>query len=385
MKRGGNKADGPDQRELLDRLRIDRSDDNDDREGGGRWWIVLFMFVCAVGAAAVVYFFWWPKPATDATIADADSTQTATSNSSSSGRQSGATPGTSGGAPVSAGGILSASGYITARRLATVSAEITGRVSEVLVEEGMTVEAGQVLARLDPTLAKIDLGIAGANVKSAQGALAAAESDRAEAQRILVRIQGLRRGDTASIADITKAEAAARATEARYAQAQGNLAGAQQSALRAQALLDKHEIRAPFAGIVTTRDAQPGEIVSPAAAGGGFTRTGICTIVDMTSLEVEVEVNEAFISRVKPRMKARATLDAYPDWQIPASVIAIIPTANRDKATVKVRVKIEASDPRILPDMAAKVEFFDREPPPLQPPPAASAPTAPAAAQGNLP
>ena len=384
MIRAGNKADAADQRELLDRLRIDRSDDDEDGEGGGRWWIVLFMFVCAAGAAAFVYFVWWPKPANDTTIADAGSAQPATSNSSSSSAPSGATPRTNGGAPVSVGGILSASGYITARRLATVSAEITGRVSEVLVEEGMTVEAGKVLARLDPTLAKIDLGIAAANVKSAQGALAAADSDRVEAQRILARIQGLRRGDTASVADITKAEAAARATEARYAQAQGNLAGAQQSLLRAQAMLDKHEIRAPFAGVVTTRDAQPGEIVSPAAAGGGFTRTGICTIVDMTSLEVEVEVNEAFISRVKPQMKARATLDAYPDWQIPASVIAIIPTANRDKATVKVRVRIEASDPRILPDMAAKVEFFDREPPPL-PAPATSAATAPATARGNSP
>ena len=146
-------------------------------------------------------------------------------------------------------------------------------------------------------------------------------------------------------------------------------------------MLDKHEIRAPFAGVVTTRDAQPGEIVSPAAAGGGFTRTGICTIVDMTSLEVEVEVNESFISRVKPQMKAQATLDAYPDWEIPASVIAIIPTANRDKATVKVRVKIEASDPRILPDMAAKVTFFDRGPPPQVAPPPNPAP----APQGTTP
>ena len=128
---------------------------------------------------------------------------------------------------------------------------------------------------------------------------------------------------------------------------------------RAKAILDKHEIRAPFAGMVTTKDAQPGEIVSPAAAGGGFTRTGICTIVDMSSLEVEVEVNESFISRVKPGQRASATLDAYPDWNIPASVAAIIPTANRDKATVKVRVALEAKDPRILPEMAAKVEFFD--------------------------
>ncbi len=369
MKNRGGKSADADKRELLDRLRIDRSDDDDyEDERGGRWWIVLFMFICAAGAAAFVYFYWWPRPH-DATVADnANPQETSAAPTASSGsRTSGTNP--SANPPPAPGGILSASGYITARRLATVSAEITGRVAEVRVEEGMTVEAGQVLARLDPTLAKIDLAIAAANVKSSQGALGAAESDRAEAQRILARINGLRRGDIASVADITKAEAAAKATESRYAQAQGSLAAAQQSLLRAQAVLDKHEIRAPFAGVVTTRDAQPGEIVSPAAAGGGFTRTGICTIVDMSSLEVVVEVNEAFISRVKPQMKAQATLDAYPDWEIPASVIAIIPTANRDKATVKVRVKIEASDPRILPDMAAKVTFFDRAPPQVAPPP----------------
>ncbi|MCE9521257.1 MAG: efflux RND transporter periplasmic adaptor subunit, partial [Alphaproteobacteria bacterium] len=256
-------------------------------------------------------------------------------------------------------GVLSASGYVTARRLATVSAEITGRIIEVLVEEGMSVEAGQGLARLDPTLAQIDLEIAEANVKSARGALGAAEADRAEAARALVRIQGLKAGEYSSTADNTRAQAAAASTESRYAQAQGNLASAEQALNRAKAILDKHEIRAPFAGMVTTKDAQPGEIVSPAAAGGGFTRTGICTIVDMNSLEVEVEVNESFISRVKPGQRASATLDAYPDWNIPASVAAIIPTANRDKATVKVRVALEAKDPRILPEMAAKVEFFD--------------------------
>jgi multidrug resistance efflux pump len=163
-------------------------------------------------------------------------------------------------------------------------------------------------------------------------------------------------------------------------QAQGNLRSAEQNAARSRALLDKHEIRAPFAGMVTTKDAQPGEIVSPSAAGGGFTRTGVCTIVDMKSLEVEVEVNEAYISRVKPGQRASATLDAYPEWEIPAKVAAIIPTANRDKATVKVRVAIETGDPRILPEMAAKVLFFDDTKQAAPSPPAA-----PATAQGNTP
>lgn len=349
-------GDGSGQRELLDRLRIDR--DEDDEEGGGRWLIVAFIFVCVLLVAGALYMFWPLKSDGETTVADTSQAPNAAGSPSAS-----APTGTAGSAPApagpSAGGVLSASGYVVARRLATVSAEITGRISEVLVEEGMTVEAGQVLARLDPTLAQIDLGIAEANVRAARGGLGAAEADRAEAKRALTRIQGLKAGDYSSTADNTRAQAAAQATEARHAQAQGNLASAEQALNRAKAILDKHEVRAPFAGVVTTKDAQPGEIVSPAAAGGGFTRTGICTIVDMNSLEIEVEVNESFISRVKPGQKASATLDAYPDWEIPASVTAIIPTANRDKATVKVRVAIEARDPRILPEMAAKVIFYD--------------------------
>jgi RND family efflux transporter MFP subunit len=243
---------------------------------------------------------------------------------------------------------------------------------EVLVEEGMTVTADQVLARLDPSLARIEVDSSQAGVRTARGAVSAAESDQAEAQRVLERIRGIK-SDFASKADNTRVEAAAKSAAARLVQAQGNLASAQQNLARARTLLDKHEIRAPFAGVVTTKDAQPGEIVSPSAAGGVFTRTGICTIVDMNSLEVEVEVNESFISRVKPGQKASATLDAYPEWEIPASVAAIIPTANRDKATVKVRVAIQTGDPRILPEMAAKVIFYDDAKPPS--PAAAPAPS----------
>ncbi len=346
-------GDGSGQRELLDRLHIDR--DEDEEEGGGRWLIVGFVLVCVLLVAGALYMFWPLKSGDETTVASDTPSIAATPNASP---PAGAAGSPRAAAPV-AGGVLSASGYVTARRLATVSAEITGRISEVLVEEGMTVEAGQVLARLDPTLAQIDLGIAEANVRSARGALGAAEADRAEAKRALTRIQGLKAGDYSSTADNTRAQAAAEATEARFAQAQGALGSAEQTLNRAKAILDKHEIRAPFAGVVTTKDAQPGEIVSPAAAGGGFTRTGICTIVDMNSLEVEVEVNESFISRVKPGQRASAALDAYPDWEIPASVTAIIPTANRDKATVKVRVALEAHDPRILPEMAAKVVFYD--------------------------
>lgn len=344
-------ADGPGQKELLNRLKINREEE--EEEGGSNRWLILgFVGIAALLATGAMYVF-WPKGEAPAAVAEAPAPST-----------------TPAAAPV-AGGVLSASGYVTARRLATVSAEITGRMSEVLIEEGMTVEAGQVLARLDSSLARTELGIAEGNLRSARGALAAAAADRAEAQRALLRVQGVNEKKFASTADLTRSQAAAASAEARYVQAQGGLASAQATFERSKTLLDKHEIRAPFGGVVTTKDAQPGEIVSPAAAGGGFTRTGVCTIVDMNSLEVEVEVNESFISRVKAGQRASATLDAYPDWDIPAKVVAIIPTANRDKATVKVRVGIEARDPRVLPEMAAKVLFFDdekKEAAPAEPP-----------------
>jgi HlyD family secretion protein len=357
-------ADG--QRELLDRLRINR-DDEEDEDGGNRWLIIGGGAVVVMLVVAAIYAF-WPSRAEETVAATETPAATGAANTAAG------TPGAAASTPAApaAGGVLSASGYVTARRLATVSAEITGRMEEVLVEEGMAVEAGQVLARLDTTLAKTELGIADGNLRSARGGLAVATADNNEAQRALVRVRGVAR-EYASVAENTRAQAAAEASAARLVQAQGGLRTAEETYARAKALLDKHEIRAPFGGVVTTKDAQPGEIVSPAAAGGGFTRTGVCTIVDMKSLEVEVEVNESFISRVRPGQKASATLDAYPDWEIPAKVAAIIPTANRDKATVKVRVAIQTGDPRILPEMAAKVIFYDEtktasEPPP--PPPA---------------
>jgi RND family efflux transporter MFP subunit len=353
---------GPGQKELLDRLKINRDEEEDDEGGGKRWLIAGLVTVCALLGVLALYTF-WPKGEAQTAAAETPAPDAAAG-----------TPGsTTAGTAIGSGGVLSASGYVTARRLATVSAEITGRIADVLIEEGMTVEAGQVLARLDDTLAKTDLGSAEGGVKSARGALTAAQSDSAEAERVLVRVRGVREKEFASVADITRAEAGAKAAAARLEQAEGNLKSAQNALARARVVLDKHTIRAPFGGVVTTKDAQPGEIVSPAAAGGGFTRTGICTIVDMNSLEIEVEVNESFISRVKAGQKASATLDAYPDLDIPAKVAAIIPTANRDKATVKVRVALETRDPRILPEMAAKVLFFDERaaeaPVPQAPPP----------------
>jgi HlyD family secretion protein len=252
---------------------------------------------------------------------------------------------------------LAASGYIVARRKATVAAEITGKVVEILIEEGMTVEAGQVLARLDSVLAEHDLALARSRVAAAEAASAAIAADLQDAERIVHRAQNLSRGNNISEADLTKAEAHVSILAAQLGQAKAQLETAKVDAERSAAVLEKHKIRAPFAGVVVDRSAQPGEMISPLSV-GGFTRTGICTIVDMDSLEIEVEVNEAFIGRVHAGGAVNAVLDAYPSWTIPAAVIAVVPTANRDKATVKVRVALKQKDPRILPDMAVKVTFL---------------------------
>lgn len=254
-------------------------------------------------------------------------------------------------------GTLAASGYVVARRKATVAAEITGKVLEVLIEEGMTVTEGQVVARLDSVLAESDLALARSRVEAAEAAIGAVNADLQDATRIHSRVQTLAQKNYATEAELTKAHARVGVLTAQLRQSQSVRDTARLDAERTASVLDKYKIRAPFAGVVIDRSAQPGEMISPMSV-GGFTRTGICTIVDMDSIEIEVDVNEAFIGRVVPGGQVSAVLDAYPDWTIPASVIAIVPTANREKATVKVRIRFERKDPRILPDMAVKVTFL---------------------------
>ncbi|MGY3546384.1 HlyD family secretion protein [Bradyrhizobium sp. USDA 4463] len=256
-------------------------------------------------------------------------------------------------------GSLIASGYVVARRKATVAAEVTGKVVELLVDEGMVVEAGQVLARLDDVLADKDYSLAQARAEASEAAMAAIAADLADAERILNRTQTLSGKNYATEADLTKAQARAGVLRAQLRQAEAQLAAARLEAQRFGEVLGKHRIRAPFGGVVVERSAQPGEMISPLSAGGGFTRTGICTIVDMDSIEIEVDVNEASIGRLHAGTRVEAVLDAYPDWRIPGAVIAIVPTANREKATVKVRVGMNVKDARILPDMAIKVTFLD--------------------------
>jgi len=254
---------------------------------------------------------------------------------------------------------LAASGYVVARRKATVAAEITGKVVAVLVEEGNLVKEGQVVARLDSILAEQDLALAKSRIESAEAAIAVISADLDDAIRIMTRARTLSQKSVMSEADLTKAEARAAVLGAQLRQYQAQHETARLDAQRNAAVLDKHQIRAPFDGIVIDKSAQPGEMISPMSAGGGFTRTGICTIVDMDSIEIEVDVNEAFIGRLGAGGAVDAVLDAYPDWTIPAYVIAIVPTANREKATVRVRIGFRQKDPRILPDMAVKVTFLE--------------------------
>jgi RND family efflux transporter MFP subunit len=280
-------------------------------------------------------------------------------------------------APLAGGGeaaVLQATGYVTARREATVSAQITGTVTDVLIEEGDRVVAGQVLAHLDSTAQRAQLAQAQAQYRSAQATLGQTEVQLAQAERDLTRQQGLMARQLASqqaLEDAQTRVATARA-QVEIQRKQVELGSAAVQA--AQVQFNYATVRAPFDGVVIAKSAQVGEIVSPFSAGGGFTRTGIGTIVDMDSLEIEVDVNETYIDRIVAGQGAQAVLDGYPSWTMPAHVIAIIPTADRGKATVKVRVALDVHDPRILPDMGVRVSFLQAARP------AASAASAAAAA-----
>jgi HlyD family secretion protein len=258
-------------------------------------------------------------------------------------------------------GDLIASGYVVARRRATVAAEITGRVIDVRVEEGLSVQRGQVLAVLDSSLARTELATARSRADSAVASTRALKADIEDARRIYNRTRELASKGYSSNADLTRNQTRVASLEAQLARADADVTTARSDVQRIEVQLSKYEIRAPFSGIVVDKNAQPGEIISPVSAGGGFTRTGICTLVDMNSLEIEVDVNEAFIGRVREGQKVDAVLDAYPDVTFPARVIATVPTANREKATVRVRVGFIGRDARILPDMAIKVTFLEEQ------------------------
>jgi RND family efflux transporter MFP subunit len=313
----------------LDELRIDRN----ELEPRRRWpWVIVLLLL----AAAAGFGFWWFRH-------EVAVVRTVTAR---------ATSGTA------ARTLLNASGYVTARREATVSSKVTGKVVEVLVEEGMKVKSGQVLARLDDVNLRASMRLAEAQLEAARTALNETQVRLHQAGLELKRITQLLHDKVASQAELDAAEAEVNSLEARLENQRTGIAVAEgQLAVWKQELEDTI-IRAPFDGVVTSKNAQPGEMISPISAGGGFTRTGICTVVDMTSLEIEVDVNESFINRVEAGQTVEARLDAYPEWKIPGKVIAIIPTADRQRSTVGVRVGFESLDPRILPQMAIKVAFL---------------------------
>ncbi len=256
--------------------------------------------------------------------------------------------------------VLDATGYVVARRMATVSAKVTGKVREILIEEGQRVEEGQVLARLDPVDANAQRALSASQLAAAQSQIASVRAQLKEAEAGATRLATLVQQQLVSKAQYDQAIAQRDALRAQLATAQRNAQVADDGLRIADNGVDNTIVRAPFAGVVIAKAAQPGEIVSPLSAGGGYTRTGIGTIVDMASLEVEVEVGEAYIGRVKPGMRTETVLNAYQDWKIPGRVIAIIPAADRGKATVKVRVGLDAKgDSRIVPDMGARVGFLE--------------------------
>jgi HlyD family secretion protein len=333
-----------DKAKLLRSLTIDRGAGERERPTGRRWIAVAVVGGCAVAAFAAYALSEFRTQEPPKQVAAQPAAQP----------QAQVTPAQ----PVtpSEAGNLAASGYVVARRKATVAAEITGKVIGVYIDEGMTVTEGQVVARLDSMLAEKDYELARQRVESADAAIGMITADLDDAQRILTRIDALSKKNVATEADLTRAQTRVNVLTAQLRQSRSQLETARIDAERSASILGKHQIRAPFAGVIVDRSAQPGEMISPMSV-GGFTRTGICTVVDMDSIEIEVDVNEAFIGRVVPGGAVVALLDAYPGWTIPASVIAIVPTANREKATVRVRIRFEKKDPRILPDMAVKVTF----------------------------
>lgn len=258
--------------------------------------------------------------------------------------------------------VLDATGYVVARRISTVSSKVTGRVAEIYVEEGQQVEKNQIVARLDDSNTVKSVELSKAELRSARTLVAETQARLTEAKLTLERNTELARQQLVSAAALDKARADFESLHAQLDARNADVEVSRKRLALQQQNLDDLTLRAPFAGVVISKDSQPGEMISPISAGGGFTRTGICTLVDMSSLEIEVDVNESYIQRVRPEQFVQAVLEAYPEWKIPAKVIAIIPAADRQKATVKVRIGFQVSDPRILPDMGVKVAFLNTEP-----------------------
>lgn len=322
--------------ELLSQLRIDRNQQTDG-EGNTRVWIGVAAAVALIVTGVAV--FTEPAPIK----VQVEMARMAVPDSSLA-------------------TVLDATGYVVARRTATVSSKVTGKVAEIYIEEGQRVEKDQIVALLDDSNTRKSLELSKAELHSAKTQVAETQARLTEAKLTLERNTEMARRQLISAAALDKARADFESLRAQLNSREAEIAVSQKRLALQQQNLDDLTLRAPFTGVVISKDSQPGEMISPISAGGGFTRTGICTIVDMASLEIEVDVNESYIQRVRDGQFVQAVLEAYPDWKIPAKVIAIIPTADRQKATVKVRIGFQVSDARILPDMGVKVAFMNAEP-----------------------
>jgi RND family efflux transporter MFP subunit len=320
-----------DPRDILSTLKLDREPEHEP-QSRSRLWLALGIGVLAIGIGAGLWRSTLPRPVVvhAMTVAGGGGTQ---------------------------GTTLNASGYVIAQQEATVAAEITGMVTAVYVTEGDRVAAGQVIAQLDDSAYQ-------ATVRQAQSQLDADRAVPPEYQAQLVRdhltmerMQSLVKTSAVSQASVDQAVAAVGVDKSELAHAIGQVAVDEKTLAYDETQLSYTVIRAPFAGVVTERYAHPGEMISPEAV-GGFTQTGICKVVDMKSLEIDVDVNEAYVERVHARQTVEAVLDAYPDWTIPAHVIGVVPTANQQKATVKVRIAFDHLDPKILPQMGVQVRFL---------------------------
>lgn len=328
-----------DKSELLNQLRIDRGPNEEGSPPRTRLWIgvaIALFLVCA----ALIWWYFGRGEATPVVVTPARAIPTVGSSAS----------------------VLDATGYVTARRQATVSAKITGKVRTLLIEEGQRVAEGEVLATLDDAEARAEVDLRKAQVEAARAGLAEIQSALANAEREFERQRELEARKLTSVSALDAARTQAEALRARLASQQSQVKVTEEALHGARVQLDNTIVRAPFAGVVTVKAAQPGEMISPISAGGGSIRTGIGTIVDMDSLEIQVDVSEAYINRVQAGQPVEAVLNAYPDWRIPAEVIAIVPTADRSKATVKVRIALRAKDSRIVPEMGVRVAFLEEQP-----------------------
>lgn len=326
--------------DLLSELRIDRNAASVEPPSRRGLWIGLLSAAIVAGLAVGGWFLLSGDKGIEVKIATASPIAAASNGATS---------------------VLDATGYVVPRRIATVSAKVTGKVREVMIEEGMRVEAGQILATLDPIDADSERALALSQLQASRSQVGNVQAQLKEAEANASRLGQLVGQKLVSRQQYEQAIAARDSLRAQLDTAQRNAQVSADSLRIADNSVDNTVVRAPFAGVIIAKSAQPGEIISPAAAGGGFTRSGIGTIVDMDSLEVEVDVNEAYIGKVQPKMPVEATLNAYPDWKIPAEVIAIIPTADRSKATVKVRIALLQRDGRIVPDMGIRVSFLDQK------------------------